>query len=209
MAPSVATFGLLVSVQPKDFNLALPDGLVARHITHGHSHCALANPKRGNELALPIKGPYSENMTGTQQDAPAPTNQERGDFFHQYRLHFSGVHTANTIGTDEAEEIGKRACEEGSEEEQVDQFILSALESITAENQPQSQSFSKDMAFLKRAISAIVETKDDNILEENEAKALIKFVLLRFVEKRFSRTLHTMLPSSGKRWFVKGYKAVK
>lgn len=43
----------------------------------------------------------------------------------------------------------------------------------------------KDLAVIKKAVSAIIEARDEDILTQTEAGAILEFITQKFVERRF------------------------
>lgn len=53
-----------------------------------------------------------------------------------------------------------------------------------------SLSENKDLDVMNKAISALVEATEENILTEAESNALLQFLVSKFVERRFCVTLN-------------------
>ncbi len=117
------------------------------------------------------------------------------DFFAVNRSRFSSLQKIEVYDTGRTE---------GLESEEFIKMVLELLHEEAPKNQP----LSKDLVCLRNAIAAIYETKSEKVLDENEAMAVIKFVVARFIEKRFARTFHAMLPSDRTKWFVRSYKKI-
>jgi hypothetical protein len=73
-----------------------------------------------------------------------------------------------------------------------------ALHPSSVEDKP----LSKDLALVRQAVAAIVEAEEAEILTESEAEAVNQFILSKFVERRFDKTLREFLTGSERQWFL-------
>jgi len=84
-------------------------------------------------------------------------------------------------------------------------YFLSALGPVPAES---GLSNAKDMANLRKAISSIMKAAEDDVLTEKEADAVIDFISLKFVERRFDDVLKDIATPRSRGWFVLGKRAL-
>lgn len=77
------------------------------------------------------------------------------------------------------------------------EWMLGAL----AESRNEAKPLSQDLEALNKVVAGILEVKAHNIVDSAEAKALIDFVMARFVERRFSRMFRLLPLAESKQWF--------
>lgn len=80
------------------------------------------------------------------------------------------------------------------------QYWLSLLSPTSDEpDEPQS----KDLSLMSRAIGSISEAAEENILTEKEAEAITKFLLEKFVQRRFDKTFRELFRAPvDSHWFL-------
>ncbi len=63
-------------------------------------------------------------------------------------------------------------------------------------------SLSKDLEAVSNLIASLSDATDEDILTPEEADTVINFVMSKFIERRFDRTLFNMLHPSTGSWFL-------
>ena len=95
----------------------------------------------------------------------------------------------------------------GLEEDTGEPAVVSLLQMVLPvmrHNRPTSQS--RDLDLLSRATTAIVEAAGSGILTEDEAKAVVRFLVSRFAARRLDRVLESLSSPNESRWFVAASK---
>ena len=67
--------------------------------------------------------------------------------------------------------------------------LVSCLVAALAPTPQKLLSKSEDLEVMKKALSSIVETMEEQILTEDEASALLEFLATKFVERRFENII--------------------
>lgn len=99
----------------------------------------------------------------------------------------------------------KEASPKDSNEDFSEQIITDFFAALNPERLHSHQPMSKELQVLRKVVSTISESRNENILTDEEAAAVLQFILGRFVERRFDRTIKRMLPqqSDSKHWFIR------
>jgi hypothetical protein len=76
------------------------------------------------------------------------------------------------------------------------------LSFLTPSSVIEGKSLSKDLSLIGKAISSIAEATEEEILTEKEADAITRFLIAKFIERRFDTTLRDLVLGTESHWFI-------
>jgi hypothetical protein len=123
-------------------------------------------------------------------------------FVNDNRISLEHIHTSER----EARNQGSPK----SDDEAVNQALTSFLACLTTPTEIESVPYTKDLQNVRKITDAIMEAQKDETLTESETLELLRFIIGKFVERRFARALRHMLPvGESKRWFYTSRKVLQ
>ena len=82
--------------------------------------------------------------------------------------------------------------------------LLQIIFPVASHTRPATQA--RDLDLLSRATTSIVEAAASGILTEDEAKAVVRFLVSRFAARRLDRVVESLSSPNESRWFVAASK---
>ena len=61
---------------------------------------------------------------------------------------------------------------------------------------------SRELQLVARTVASITEAQESQILTKDEAEAVVQFILSKFIERRFNKTIHEVLNGPEQEWLL-------